>query len=322
MTNSSPAHTRLTRGYSIALVSAIILSTTAIFIRHLTRAYGMPAIILAFWRDIIVSLSLIIALGAFRPALLRLPRVHLGYLVMYGFILAVFNASWTLSVSLNGAAVATVLAYCSAAFTALLGWWFLKEALHWAKLAAVVICIGGCTLVTGAFQSSAWSLDLTSGLIGITAGLLWAVYSLLGRSASNRGLNPWTTLFYTFTFAAGFLLLFNLLPGGFLPGVAATPGELLWLRGDLGGWGFLVLLAAGPTLAGFGLYNTALTYLPSSVVNLVTTSEPVFTALIAYFLLGEQLSGAQVTGSVLILGGVLLLRIYEGRLERRAISPA
>jgi hypothetical protein len=49
----------------------------------------------------------------------------------------------------------------------------------------------------------------------------------------------------------------------------------------------VVLLAAGPTVAGFGLYNVSLTYLPSSVVNLIATSEPVFTAITAYFLFGR-----------------------------------
>ena len=68
-------------------------------------------------------------MGLLKRSLLRVERKHLGYLVMYGFVLAIFNALWTLSVSLNGAAVSTVLAYCSAGFTALLGWWLLKESL-------------------------------------------------------------------------------------------------------------------------------------------------------------------------------------------------
>ena len=73
-------------------------------------------------------------------------------------------------------------------------------------------------------------------------------------------------------------------------------------------------------MLGFGTYNISLTYLPSSVVNLIATSEPVFTAMIAYALLGERLSAVQIIGSLLILSGVILLRIYEGRLARRPMS--
>jgi drug/metabolite transporter (DMT)-like permease len=293
----------------------VILSTTAIFIRYLTQTYQLPAIILAFWRDLFVALTLLPALALFRPGLLRVERKGLRYLAIYGLVLAIFNSLWTLSVALNGAAIATVLAYCSAGFTALLGWWFLKERLDWAKIMAVALSLSGCVLVSGALDLAAWSANFAGIVTGILSGLLYAIYSLMGRSASQRNLNPWTTLLYTFGFAAAFLLLFNLLPGG-LPGKAVQAVDLFWLGNSLAGWGILLLLAAGPTLAGFGLYNVSLGYLPSSVANLIVSLEPAITAVIAYLAFGELLNGVQVTGSLMILTAVIFLRIYEGKLDR------
>jgi drug/metabolite transporter (DMT)-like permease len=316
MTASVPRPSNLTRGYTISLVSAAVLSTTAIFIRYLTENYHVPALVLAFFRDLIAGATLFIILAMIRPALLRLNRAYIGYLLIYGLMMAIFNSMWTLSVAMNGAAVSTVLAYCSAAFTALLGWWFLKEQLHWVKLLAVAVCLGGCVLVANALDPQAWRLHLAGFVVGVLAGLMWAIYSLMGRSASQRGLNPWTTLFYTFSVAAFLLFFFNLLSGGHIPGAATRPADLLWLGKSWAGWGILLLLAAGPTLAGFGLYNVALSMLPSSVVNLIATSEPAFTAITAYLVLGERLSSIQLIGSVLILGGVVFLRIYEGRWGR------
>jgi drug/metabolite transporter (DMT)-like permease len=305
---------RLTRGYAIALISAAILSTTAIFIRHLTLAYDIPPLVLAFWRDAFVTLTLVVVLGGLRPVLLRVERQHLSYLVLYGLTLAIFNALWTFSVSTIGAAMGTVLVYCSAAFTALLGWWLLKERLDWVKLLAVAVCLGGCAAVSGALDPASWQASLLGVLAGILSGLCYSVYSLMGRSASQRGLNPWTTLFYTFGSAAVFLLIFNLLPGSLLPGIDSSPHDLFWLGNAAAGWVILFVLAAGPTVAGFGLYNVSLTYLPSSVANLILTVEPVFTASIAYVLLGERLNGMQLGGGLMILGGVVFLRIHEGRL--------
>ena len=264
-----------------------------------------------------MALSLVIGLGVLNPALLRVNRKYLRYLVLYGLALAFFNSLWTLSVALNGAAVSTVLAYCSAGFTALLGWWLLKESLGWAKLLAVALCLGGCVLVSGALNPAAWRVNLLGIITGILSGIFYAIYSLMGRSAAQRGLNPWSTLVYTFGFAAVFLLAFNLLGRGFLPGAITRPRDFLWLGNIWSGWGILFLLAAGPTLAGYGLYNVSLTYLPSSVVNLVATLEPAFTAVSAYFLLGERLTWVQVGGSLLILAGVVFLRIYEGWLAGR-----
>ena len=183
---------------------------------------------------------------------------------------------------------------------------------------AVAVSLGGCVLVSGALDPAAWKLHLVGIVSGVFAGLMWAVYSLMGRSAAQRDLNPWTTLFYTFGLAACYLLCFNLFSAGHIPGAATRLPDFFWLGKAWIGWLLLFLLSAGPTLCGFGLYNVALTYLPSSVANLIATLEPVFTAIIAYLLLGERLNGIQIVGSLLILGGVVFLRIYEGWLAGQA----
>ena len=302
----------LTRGYAIALSAAAVLSTTAIFIRHLTQTYGLPALVLAFWRDGLVCLTLLPVLALARPALVRVERRHLRFLALYGLVLATFNATWTLSVAANGAAVSTVLVYCSAGFTALLGRWLLRERLGWGKLPAVALSLGGCTLVSGALDPAAWRANLLGILTGVLSGLCYAGYSLMGRTASQRGLNPWTTVLATFGFASVYLLAVNLASRGTVPGAAARPAELLWLGRAWAGWLVLFLLAAGPTVAGFGLYNVSLTYLPSSVANLVVSIEPALTAATAYVLFGERLDATQLAGSAMILAGVVFLRVYEG----------
>lgn len=314
MTTSPLAQDEATgRGYLVALASAATLSTTAIFIRYLTDAYQIPPLLLAFWRAVFVVFTLVLVFGGTGWKLARISRRHVPYLVLYGLVLAGFNSLWTLSVAQNGAAVATVLVYCSAAFTAILGWWLLKERLDGVKLVAIFLCLGGCVLVAGAYSPSAWFVNLAGIVTGILAGLGYAIYSLMGRSAAQRGLNPWSTLLYTFAFAAFFLLLLNVLPGDMVPGTAAGPIDFFMLGNAWLGWAVLILLAAGPTVAGFGLYNVSLSLLPSSVANLILTLEPVFTAILAYVLLGERLTTVQITGSLLILSGVVWLRVRNSR---------
>ena len=115
-------------------------------------------------------------------------------------------------------------------------------------------------------------------------------------------------------------LLVGLQPatGAPLPGAASSPTDFFWLGTAVAGWGVLIALAAGPTVLGFGLYNTSLTYLPSSVANLIVTLEVVFTAVTAYILLGERLSLVQLAGGAMILGAVVLLRIHEGRVASQS----
>ncbi len=300
------------RGYPIALIAAALLSLTGIFIRYLIQTHHMPSLILACLRDVVVFLTLLPILALLRPVLLKVRPEHLLYLAFYGLMQAIFNATWTFSVSLNGAAVSTVLVYCSAGFTALLGWWLLKERLDWARILAVALALGGCVFVANAFDPAAWRSNFGGILTGVLTGLFFSIYSLMGRSAAKRGLNPWTTLFYSFGFAAVILVLVNLLPVGFLPGKAASPADFFWLGSAAMGWGALFLLGAGPTLAGFGLYNMSLVYLPSSIANLILTLEPAFTAVIAYIILDERMTAIQIVGSLIILTGVVFLRVYEG----------
>jgi drug/metabolite transporter (DMT)-like permease len=228
----------------------------------------------------------------------------------FGLVLALFNSTWTVSVAYNGAAVSTVLAYSSAAFTAVLGWRFMGERLDWTKLFAVALSMAGCILVSGAYDPTAWRLNPVGIIIGLVSGLAFAVYSLMGRSASEQNLPPLTTLLYTFTFGTIFLGLFNLIPQGpnHLPLTSFFVLGTHWQA-----WLALVVLAIGPTIGGYGLYTISLVHLPASIANLIATLEPAMTAVLAYIFLSEHLTSPQIVGSALILGGVLFLRWFESR---------
>ncbi len=305
------AASRLTKGYLICLGGTLLLATTAIFIRYLGENYTISPLALAFWRDLFVSAALFAVLPIARRQTLRLSRSNFYFVLLYGLELSLFNTLWTVSVFLNGAAVSTVLAYSSAAFTALLGWRFLGERIGMGKAVAVILSLAGCVFVSGAYHSTAWQVNGLGILAGLLSGLAYAIYSLIGRTAAQRQMNPWDTLAYTFLFASIFLLFYNLI-SAWLPGQGTTPG-LFSLGGALAGWLVLALLAVGPTLGGFGLYTASLGYLPASVANLIATLEPAITAVLAYLLLDERFNLPQQLGSALIIAGVLLLRLTEGR---------
>ena len=300
---------RLTRGYLICLVGTVIWSTTGIILRYLTVTYQIPPLVLAYWRDLFLSIFLALLFLVVNRSLLRIERKHFTFFILYGLTVALFNSVWTYSVALNGAAVSTVLAYSSAAFTAVLGRWLYGEALGKAKILAVSLSLLGCVFVAGAYDPTTWQLNPWGILTGIVSGLMFAFYSLMGKGSSNRGINPWSALLYSFFFASCFLLLLNTAAAGFKGSTLAA--ELGWLGTQWKGWLVLLLLAVGPTLGGFGLYTVSLAYLPASVANLIATLEPASTAVLAYFLLGEVLTVPQWLGAVMIIASVILLGFTE-----------
>jgi drug/metabolite transporter (DMT)-like permease len=297
---------RLSRGYLYCIAGTVFLSTSAIFIRYLTETYHIPALVLAFWRDLMLALTLGLVFLVFRRVRLKLPHGQMRFMLVYGLILSLFNSLWTISVALNGAAVSTVLAYSSAGFTAVLGWRLFGEQLGPVKILAVSLSLLGCVFVSGAYNPESWQFNPLGVITGLLSGLAFAAYSLMGKEAAERSINPWTVLLYAFGFAAIFLFIYNWLTPVLPQGVSST--NLLWLGHAYAGWLMLILLAVGPTIGGFGLYTVSLNYLPASVANIIATLEPVMTSIQAYVLLGERFTIPQWIGSLFIISGVIVLR--------------
>ncbi len=295
-----------TRGLLICLAGTAIWSTTAIFIAHLSTHYRLPPLVLAFWRDLFVALGLALGLGLLRPSLLRVPepRRNLMFFAAYGLTLAVFNALWTTSVALNGAAVATVLVYSSPAFTALAERSLFGERFGPLRVVALVLSLIGCILTSGAYNRDAWSVNPLGIVVGLSGGLAFTAYSLFGKAAHRRAISPWTATFGAFTMATFFLLFLQ------------RQATLFWLGSLASGWALLVTLALIPTVGGYGLYTVSLAYLPAAVANIVVTLEPVMTGIMAYLILDERMTSIQLLGGGLILAGVFLLQ--GERKERRA----
>ncbi|MEW6650118.1 MAG: DMT family transporter [Chloroflexota bacterium] len=297
------------KGYTIALIGVLIWSTTAIFIRYLTEYHRVPPLLLAAWRDLLACLALIAALALLSRGLLRLARCNYRFMLIYGLLLALFNALWTLSVAFNGAAISVVLVYSSAAFTAVLARYLFGESLSWVKGLAIAISLAGCVLVAGALQPQVWQLNPLGVLTGLFSGLAMSGYSLCGKESARRGISAWTALTYSFGIATVILFLASaVLPASL---GAAPRGSGLVPTLDATGWGALIVLAAGPTIGGYGLYTLSMSYLPASVVNLIATLEPSLTGAQAYFLLNERFTPEQIAGSLMILAGVIALRLLE-----------
>lgn len=309
------------RGYLIAFIGTAAWSASAVFISYLTIRFDMPPMVLAFWRDLLVTLTLLLALFLLARPLLHLERRHLKFFILYGFVLAIFNTLWTFSVALNGASIATLLIYISPAFTALIGRIAWGERLDLLKIAAIILSLIGCVFASGAYDRSNWQVNPFGIIAGLSTGMVFSVYSFLGKISSNRNINPWTATLYTFAFGSAFLLL------------AQRPATFFWLSHPLAegpsgwseaalGWGVILALAIGPTLGGYGLYTVSLTYLPTTTANLIVTLEPVMTAIQAFIFLGERLTLPQILSGALTLIGVFLLRLSDRAAKKSEITAA
>jgi drug/metabolite transporter, DME family len=303
-------YTSQSRGYIIALIATVLWSSTGIIISYLNVTYSLPSLVLAVWRDLFVSFGMVVGLLLFSRSRFQLERTHWKFMVIYGFVLAVFNSLWTFSVQYNGAAVATVMAFSSPAMTAILSRIFLKEKFGNIKITSILLSLVGILFVSGAYNPSAWNLNPLGIIFGLLTGLIFAIYNLQGKHASDTHLDSWTALLYSFSIATVFLFFFNIGSDLFITRQAVFK-DMFWLGDSIAGWGILFFLGVAPTLGGFGLYTLSIRYLSPTTANLIATLEPAFTAIWAYFLLNEILTVPQLFGSSLVFAGVILLRFTD-----------
>ncbi len=312
---------RLRRGVILALGATLLWSTTALFIDPLASRYHATPVQISFWRALLVTPALALVkvsivghrLSAradfwrLATAGWRLSGREAVYYVAYGLGgLALFNVVWSASVALNKAAVATAMLYSAPAFVALGARLFFSERVRPIQGAAILVNLCGCVLVAGVYDPAALPRSPAGLLLGLTSGVTFAAYTLLGTGAARLGQRDTTTvLLYTFGVAALGLLAWGLLTEG---------PALLALRLDGWGWLLLVGLSYGPTLAGYYLFTASLAYLSSTAASLLTTLEPPVTAVLALLLLGRALSLPQWLGAALIVAGVLLM---QGRAPKR-----
>jgi drug/metabolite transporter (DMT)-like permease len=202
------------------------------------------------------------------------------------------------------------MAFSSPTMTAILSRIFLKENFGGVKIISILLSLAGIIFVSGAYNPSAWNLNPLGIIFGLLTGLLFAIYNLQGKHASDTHLDSWTALLYSFSIATVFLFFFNIGSDLFITRQVVFK-DMFWLGDSVAGWGILFFLGVAPTLGGFGLYTLSIRYLSPTTANLIATLEPAFTAIWAYFLLNEILTGPQLFGSLLVFAGVILLRFTE-----------
>lgn len=76
-------------------------------------------------------------------------------------------------------------------------------------------------------------------------------------------------------------------------------------------WGVILYLALFCTCLAYFLQNYALVYLQANTVAILQCTQPIFTAFIAFLLLGEQMNGTALFGAILIVLSIVL----ENRLQ-------
>lgn len=296
-----PSAPNFRRGVVLVGLATFAFSSTGIFIDRLFTTYHLSAVQISLSRSVLVTAALAVFLLVKDHSQFRLSRGEIPFYLLYGLIgIGFFNLVWNVSVEVNHAAVATALIFCSPVFVAIGARFLFGDKLKPVQYAAIVLNLVGCGLVAGITDPAQLLQNPTGLLLGLGSGLCYAGTTLLGKIATNaQKRSSATILFYTFFFASLGALAWAVVSEG--------PNRIIPNLDGMG-WLLLVGLSLGPTLGGYGLNITGLRYLPASLVSMLNTLEPPMTALLAWTLLNQLLSGLQWLGTGLIVSGVLIMQ--------------
>jgi drug/metabolite transporter (DMT)-like permease len=174
-----------------------------------------------------------------------------------------------------------------------------RERIDGRRLTALALALGGLVLVVGG--AGAGALDPLGTALGLGAAVAYSAYILISDGIAVR-VPPNVLAALVCSGAAVSLTVASALLGELRPGELTAPG-----------WGWLAGLAVVCTVAAIGLFFAGLRRVGPTTAAILSTVEPLVTALLAFLVFGETLGPAQLVGGGLVLGGVLVLHARLAR---------
>jgi drug/metabolite transporter (DMT)-like permease len=249
------------------------------------------------------ALSAFIILLAFmalrRPAMLRIARTDLPFLVVFGVIgLAGVHYSYFKAISLTNVATAILLEYLAPVIVLAVSVVFLGHRPTWTLPAGVALSVFGCALVVGAIGGDGLVVSPAGVAWGLASACFFAAYSLMGAHVATR-FSPMTVLVYGLGFAALFWLL--VLGPSPIVRILSDPPVLL----------AVLFVAVIGTLVPFTAFLSALARIAPTNATVTSTIEPFLAGLGAFVLFGEALTALQLLGGALVVAAIAVVQLSD-----------
>jgi drug/metabolite transporter (DMT)-like permease len=211
--------------------------------------------------------------------------------VAAGVFLGLDLAMWHTSIVLTTVAMATLLVNTTPLYVGL--WAALVERVRFEArfLLGALLALAGTVLLLGVPQTGAG--DLRGAALALAAALCYAGYLLLMRDA-RRGTATAPLLFLSSASATATLGLAAAVRGDAFAGFSA------------GSWGAMLGAAVLSQLGGQMGVVWSLRYLPATVTSVALLAQPVGTALLGWWLLGEAITSLEALGGGVVLAGIAL----------------
>jgi drug/metabolite transporter (DMT)-like permease len=286
-------------GSLLCLLSAAAFGTLAIFGKlAYDEGVDVGALLLVRFGLAAAALALIAAaMGALRGV----PRRALGAGLLMGAVGYATQAGlFFLALERMDASLLSLLLYTYPALVTAAAVVLKREQPSGRKTFALALATTGTALVL--VGAGAGALDPLATALALGAAAAYTTYILTG----DRVVNDVPALALAALVTAGATVTFGLV-------ALATGGPDLSFTAA--GWGWLAAIALVSTVGAIIAFFAGLSRVGPSTASILSTLEPVVTVTLAAAAFGEQLTGVQLAGGVLVLATVVVLNAPRGRVR-------
>lgn len=252
----------------------------------------------------LAAVILLVVVALTRPELLRLRRSDWRLVLAYGLIgVAAVQVVYFAAVARIPIGIAMLLEFTAPILVALWVRFVRGTILPRQAWVGTVLALLGLAMVAQVWDGLRF--DALGLLMGIGAAFGCAAYFLLGE----RGVGSIEPLG---------LVTWGLVVGGVAISIVAPPwtipAEVLDDPVAFGAWNppvwtLVVGVVVLSTAVAYLLSISAMRYLPSNVVSVLSLVEPMAATAVAWAFLGQSLSAVQVFGAAVLLGGAALVQV-------------
>jgi drug/metabolite transporter (DMT)-like permease len=294
-------------GYALVWSAVALWSLNATVSKVVLESAGLSALRLSQVRTTGSAILLLAAVAIWRPRSLRISSLgELAFLAVFGIAgLAFVQLFYFIAIQRLEIGIALVIQYLTPVFVALWARFVEREPVRKRLWGAIALALAGLGLVVDLWGGM--TLDALGVAACLAAAVAYAGYVIMAERALAAGRDTFSLLAWGFAFAALFWAAVQpwwTFPVGSVDGSAPLLGRLAGEEAPVAL--LLAYIVVLGTVVPFVLLVTALHSISATRVTVLAMLEPVLAALVAFAWLGEELTGIQAAGCLLVLAGVAI----------------
>lgn len=279
----------------LVLAAGCMWGCMGLLVRPLNNV-GLVTMDICFLRGFVTFVIMLAGLLVFDRTALKIRLKDIWCFVGTGALsVSFFNFCYFKTITLTSLSVAAVLLYTAPAFVMIMSFFLFKESMTNKKMLALLLAFVGCVLVSGVVAGGG-DLSVKGILVGLGAGFGYALYSIFGRYALQRGYGPLTITFYTFLFAT--------LSTIFLTDVSSII-NIVETHPRIGIYGAFMILFV--TLFPYLCYTKGLSGMENGTASVIASIEPVVATVLGILIYKEEMTFESAFGMILVLGSIVML---------------